>query len=66
MEDENEINTKKNAKMARNKISILLIGFYAGLCVISDLAVKYYFKSTRTTWKWYKRNFRFRKKFRRS
>ena len=44
MEDENEINTKKNAKMARNKISILLIGFYAGLCVISDLAVKYYFK----------------------
>jgi len=44
MEEENEINTKKKAKMARNKISILLIGFYAGLCVISDLAVKYYFK----------------------
>ena len=44
MEAENEINPKKNAKMKRNKISILIIGFYAGLCVISDLAVKYYFK----------------------
>ena len=44
MEAENEINSKKNAKMKRNKISILIIGFYAGLCVISDLAVKYYFK----------------------
>ena len=44
MEEENEINTKKKAKMARNKISLLLIGFYAGLGVISDLAVKYYFK----------------------
>ena len=44
MEAENEMNSKKNAKMKRNKISILIIGFYAGLCVISDLAVKYYFK----------------------
>ena len=44
MEEENEINAKKKSKMERNKISILLIGFYAGLCVISDLAVKYYFK----------------------
>ena len=35
---------KKKSKMTRNKISILIIGFYAGLCVISDLAVKYYFK----------------------
>ena len=44
MEEENEINAKKKSKMERNKIIILLIGFYAGLCVISDLAVKYYFK----------------------
>jgi hypothetical protein len=44
MEEENEHNSKKKSKMTRNKISILLIGFYAGLCVISDLAVKYYFK----------------------
>ena len=47
MEKENEDISKKNAKMTRNKISILLIGFYAGLCVISDLAVKYYFKDKR-------------------
>ena len=39
-----EIDNKKKSKMARNKASILIIGFYAGLCVISDLAVKYYFK----------------------
>ena len=44
MEEEKKVNLKKKAKMTRNKISILLIGFYAGLCVISDLAVKYYFK----------------------
>ena len=44
MKTEDEINKMKNAKMTRNKTSILLIGFYAGLCVISDLAVKYYFK----------------------
>ena len=39
-----EISSKKALKMKRNRLSILLIGFYAGLCVISDLAVKYYFK----------------------
>ena len=44
MEEENEYDAKKKSKMTRNKISILIIGFYAGLCVISDLAVKYYFK----------------------
>ena len=44
MEEDNEIEPKKKSKMARNKISTLIIGFYAGLCVISDLAVKYYFK----------------------
>ena len=44
MEEESEIDPKKKSKMTRNKISILLIGFYAGICVISDLAVKYYFK----------------------
>ena len=44
MEEENEHDAKKKSKMTRNKISILIIGFYAGLCVISDLAVKYYFK----------------------
>ena len=47
MKTEDEINKMKNAKMTRNKTSILLIGFYAGLCVISDLAVKYYFKDKR-------------------
>ena len=44
MEEESESDPKKKSKMTRNKISILLIGFYAGICVISDLAVKYYFK----------------------
>ena len=44
MEEESENTSKKAIKMKRNKLSILLIGFYAGLCVISDLAVKYYFK----------------------
>ena len=44
MEYGKENNGKKKSKMTRNKVSILLIGFYAGLCVISDLAVKYYFK----------------------
>ena len=44
MEEDNEIDPKKKSKMTRNKITILIIGFYAGLCVISDLAVKYYFK----------------------
>ena len=44
MEEESEIDPKKKSKMTRNKISMLLIGFYAGICVISDLAVKYYFK----------------------
>ena len=44
MEEDNEIEPKKKSKMTRNKITILIIGFYAGLCVISDLAVKYYFK----------------------
>ena len=44
MEEENEYDAKKKSKMTRNKRSILIIGFYAGLCVISDLAVKYYFK----------------------
>jgi Na+/melibiose symporter-like transporter len=45
METTNENDSKKKSKMKRNKISILLIGFYAGICVISDLAVKYYFKN---------------------
>ena len=44
MEEDNEIDPEKRSKMTRNKITILIIGFYAGLCVISDLAVKYYFK----------------------
>ena len=44
MEENGEISSKKALKMKRNRLSILLIGFYAGLCVISDLAVKYYFK----------------------
>ena len=46
MEQESEKESKARiaSKMTRNKISILLIGFYAGICVISDLAIKYYFK----------------------
>ena len=43
-ESEKEFKARIASKMTRNKISILLIGFYAGICVISDLAVKYYFK----------------------
>ena len=34
----------KNKKLIRNKISCLLISFYSGICVISDIGVKYYFK----------------------
>ena len=34
----------KNSKLIRNKISCLLISFYSGICVISDIGVKYYFK----------------------
>jgi hypothetical protein len=44
METINKNEERKITKMKRNKICILLIGFYAGICVISDLAVKYYFK----------------------
>ena len=47
MEKEGENESTNRSKMTRNKISILLIGFYAGMCVISDLAVKYYFKDKR-------------------
>ena len=48
MENEVENESENRSKMTRNKISILLIGFYAGMCVISDLAVKYYFKDKRS------------------
>ena len=34
----------KYKKLIRNKISFLLISFYSGLCAISDIGVKYYFK----------------------
>jgi len=34
----------KYSKLIRNKISCLLISFYSGICVISDIGVKYYFK----------------------
>ena len=34
----------KYKKLIRNKISFLLISFYSGICVISDIGVKYYFK----------------------
>ena len=34
----------KYKKLIRNKISCLLISFYSGICVISDIGVKYYFK----------------------
>ena len=34
----------KIKKLIRNKISFLLISFYSGICVISDIGVKYYFK----------------------
>ena len=42
MDNKNE--EKKNIKFIRNKISCLLISFYSGICVISDLGVKYYYK----------------------
>lgn len=47
MENEGDDESRNRSKMTRNKISILLIGFYAGICVISDLAVKYYYKDIR-------------------
>ena len=44
MENDAETEARNRKKMKWNKISILLIGFYAGMCVISDLAVKYFYK----------------------
>lgn len=44
MDNDSETEARNKKKMTRNKISILLIGFYAGICVISDLAVKYFYK----------------------
>jgi hypothetical protein len=40
--DNNEL--KINKKCQRNKISFLLIRFFAGLCDITDIGVKYYYK----------------------
>ena len=42
MNNINEVN--KNNNFIRKKISCLLISFYSGICVISDIGVKYYFK----------------------
>ena len=40
----NNKSDENKGQSIRNKISFLLISFYSGLCVISDLGVKYYFK----------------------
>ena len=42
MGNENEI--KKQNKIKRNKITVLLISFYSGIIGISDLGLKYYLK----------------------
>ena len=42
MDNNNELKIKK--KCQRNKISFLLIRFFAGLCDITDIGVKYYYK----------------------
>ena len=42
MNNKNEENT--NNKFIRKKISCLLISFYSGICVITDIGLKYYFK----------------------
>ena len=44
MENENENEIKRKKKGKRNKISLYLIGFYAGVIAISDLGLKYYLK----------------------
>ena len=41
MDEKEDVNEKK---FIRNRISFFLISFYSGICVISDLGVKYYFK----------------------
>ena len=42
MDDYNDLRIEK--KCQRNKISFLLIRFFAGLCDITDIGVKYYYK----------------------
>lgn len=44
-ENENKNEIKRRIKCKRNKISLFLIGFYAGVIAISDLGLKYYLKN---------------------